>query len=381
MQIKAKNGGFTLVELLVVIAIIGILIGLLLPAVQAAREAARRMQCTNNLKQMGLAIQNFHDANDRIPGAWADPIFKFDATQYGDNVVGYSFRVALLPYIELGPQYQLIMAGLEDYKRGGNVSSFPSTLFQVSSDGSGDGKLFNTPIEAFQCPSESNKRPGSGPQATCNYFCNLGDVWGWHDWRRPTLRGPFGASKDYALGNSFASVTDGLSNTIFCAEGTVGLAGSTAVKTGFVNTGWYAHQDDGTWMAQLAGMRNGTDLTGFNDVWTTDYTRGRRWHHGYGQCYNAFHTILPPNSPSCGHEYHGMFSAASYHSGGVNAVMGDGSVRFISETIDAGNPANGHTVGGKSAYPFDNGKALDSKSPYGVWGAYGTIQGGETLSL
>lgn len=372
--------GFTLVELLVVIAIIGILIGLLLPAVQAAREAARRMQCTNNIKQIGLAIQNFHDTHNRMPASWADPIFKFNATTYGGDAVGYSFRVAILPFMELNPQYQLIMSGLEDYKRGGDVNTFPATTFQVSSDGSGDGQLFNTALPAYQCPSESNKKPGDGPVATVNYHCCLGDVWGWQDWKRPTLRGAF-VSKDAALGNDFSSITDGLSNTIFIGEGCVGISGSTAVKTGIANTSWYAHQDDGTFMYQLAAMRNGTQLRGYSDVWSTSYTRGRRWFHGYGQCYNAFHTILPPNSPSCGQEYSGMFSAASYHSGGVNVCMGDGSCRFISDTIDAGNPANGHTVGGVSAYPFDNGKNLDPKSPYGVWGAYGTIQGGETVSL
>lgn len=372
-----KRSGFTLVELLVVIAIIGILIGLLLPAVQAAREAARRMQCTNNLKQLGLAVQNFHDVNNRMPASWADPNYKING-DYGDNAVGYSFRVTIMPHMELGAQYALIMKGIEDYKKYGSMQS---STFKVSEDASGDGKLFKTTIDAFLCPSEAHKRGGSGPTASVSYHCCLGDVWCWNDWRRPTVRGAF-VQKDYTLGNDFSAVTDGLSNTVFMSEGTVGVAGGTNVKTGFVNTSWYAHQCTASWYGQLMSMKNGTELTGYNDVWSTEYTRGRRWFHGYGQCYNAFFTILPPNSPSCGQEYNGMFSAASYHSGGVNACMGDGSVRFVSETIDCGTPGSSwYTKGGASVGSFDNGTALDAKSPFGVWGAMGTVAGGETTQL
>ncbi|MDO5310162.1 MAG: DUF1559 domain-containing protein [Planctomycetia bacterium] len=373
----SKKSGFTLVELLVVIAIIGILIGLLLPAVQAAREAARRMQCTNNLKQLGLAIHNFHDVNGRLPASWADPFWKMSDGNYGDNAVGYSWRVTIMPNMELGAQFDLIKSRFDQYKSSGTLTD---NVFQVSGDGSGDGKLFREPIAAFLCPSETNKRFGNGPNGAVSYHCCLGDVWCWNDWRRPTVRGAF-IQKDYTLGNDFSAIADGLSNTIFVAEGTVALAGGTGVKTGVANTSWYAHQDNGTYMYQLMSMKNGSELKGYSDVWSTEYTRGRRWFHGYGQCYNAFFTILPPNSPSCGQEYSGMFSAASYHSGGVNGLMGDGSVRFISETINAGDPSQGHTRNGASAYPFDNGTSLDPKSPYGVWGAMGTIAGGETVSM
>ena len=370
-----RKSGFTLVELLVVIAIIGILIGLLLPAVQAAREAARRMQCTNNLKQIGLAIHNFHDVNGRLPASWADPHFKINDA-YGDNAVGYSFRVTIMPNMELNSEYSLIMEGIEAYKQSGAMVA--GKTFQVSDDNSGDGKLFRNIINGYICPSETHKRGPSGPTASVSYHCCLGDVWCWNDWRRPTLRGAF-IEKDYALGNDFAAISDGTSNTIFVSEGTVGLAGSTEVKTGFVNTDWYAHQATAAQFGQLMAMKNGNTLVGFSNVWDTEYTRGRRWFHGYGQCYNAFFTILPPNSPSCGHEYHGMFSAASYHSGGVNGLMGDGSVRFISDTIDAGTPGvSWYTKGGVTVGSFDNGASLDPKSPFGVWGAMGTIAGGET---
>lgn len=385
-----KTKAFTLVELLVVIAIIGILIGLLLPAVQAAREAARRMECTNKLKQIGIAYQNFHDAHNRFPAGWGDPLLKIGFTSangYPNNAYCYSFRAMILPYVENQPQYDLLMAGIKKLKDNdptGATGATISGVFNVTSDGSGDGKLFANPLSAFVCPSEANLSVPESPRAVGNYVVCMGDVWGWNDWVIPTLRG-VGVSKDDALSIGFSYIIDGSSNTIIVSENTVGLSGSIQVKTGVVHAVgdvWNPHQHNGSDIGLIPGMASGNEFnsTVVSSVWNTNYAKCRRWFHGFGQFYNAFHTILPPNSPSCGSEYNALMSASSYHSGGANTVFADGSVHFISDTINAGNPSLGHVING-TRKNFDNKTVVSGPSPYGIWGALGTCQGGETTAL
>ncbi|MDO5582291.1 MAG: DUF1559 domain-containing protein, partial [Planctomycetia bacterium] len=381
---------FTLVELLVVIAIIGILIGLLLPAVQAAREAARRMECTNKMKQIGIAYQNFHDAHNRFPAGWGDPLLKIgftSATGYPGDGVCYSFRVMLLPYIEHQAQYDLIMTGLKklkDTNPSGTTSTLTAGVFQVTHDTSGDGRLFANPLIPYICPSEAHIAVPEPPRAIANYVVCLGDVWGWNDWKLPTIRG-VGISKDDALILGFSYLTDGSSNTVIVSENTVGLSGSTQVKTGVVHAVgdiWYAHQHNGSDIGLIPGMAVGNEFisTVLSTVWNTQYAKSRRWFHGYAPFYNSFHTILPPNSPSCGPESHALMSASSYHTGGVNTVFADGSVHFISDTIDAGNPSQGHIINGVRKN-FNNGTKIQGVSPYGIWGALGSCQGGESVAL
>src|SRR3954469_1594045 len=149
--------GFTLVELLVVIAIIGVLVALLLPAVQAAREAARRMQCTNNLRQLGLALHNYHDVNLTFP------------LNYRPVAGGtYSWMQAILPYIEQQNLYSQITIG-------GTVALANNTM------------VANTPIKTFRCPSDglnqngmmTGASDGGGTKAITNYKANCGAAWTW----------------------------------------------------------------------------------------------------------------------------------------------------------------------------------------------------------
>src|SRR5690606_33556929 len=142
-----KPNGFTLVELLVVIAIIGVMVGLLLPAVQAAREAARRMSCTNNLKQIGLALHNYHDSFNRLPAGSTGVL---NAAGSNFNGHGWTWQAAILPYIEQGPLYDAIQG--------------PDGMGNEQGD-QNNGKplvLRDTDISVFWCPSQTDVR--NGPQ-------------------------------------------------------------------------------------------------------------------------------------------------------------------------------------------------------------------------
>lgn len=357
------NKGFTLVELLVVIAIIGILIGLLLPAVQSAREAARRMQCTNNLKQLGLAVQNYHDANNALPAA------RSQLGQSGWLTDGYggpwSATVHLLPYVEQGAIYQELVSYTDPNRS-------PRLEHPWSGNFPADYPALAATITAFLCPSDGNATQPSTDEhfsGRCNYMSSRGDSL-WNNNRHPNSeanaraktahRGVFHISPSFP---SMATVTDGTSNTVAWSECVSAIGSNGREIKGNMIGGLSSMYDGNSKPGPCLAMKNGTELS--QDGLATQW-RGQRWADGQVMI-SGFNTVLPPNSPICtysGDSGWGAATAQSNHSGGVNAAMLDGSVRFISETIDCGDSyANAVTSG---------------KSPYGVWGALGSAAGGET---
>ena len=364
-----RNNGFTLVELLVVIAIIGILIGLLLPAVQAAREAARRMQCTNNIKQLGLAAHNHHDVFGYLPSGSRQVQFKIKYN-YLEDWERWSALVVMLPFMEQNALYDLVIKDIE-------AGAFPWTT--------GNGYASCKSVQGLVCPSDGNGNSPEDDISHTSYHQCRGDMsinWNWDEYR-----GAFANGNKVPM--NLANITDGTTNTVFFAETCIGGQNTmNKVKGGIVFLGGNFNNGHTTsWSnfyftpAVCAAARgaNGEIANGYTVASKVNRLPGYRWCDARDE-HNMFWTILPPNSPNCavGDENSCRTSASSYHSGGVNVGMGDGSVRFISETIDAGDQAkDGYDVVRDKARPQD----YSGKSIYGVWGAMGSIRGGETVAL
>ncbi len=370
----ASRRGFTLVELLVVIAIIGILIGLLLPAVQMAREAARRMQCTNNLKQLGLACQNYHSAHEVYPAG------AFSIRNGNGETRRVSVFVPLTPFIEQAPLFEQIAN--DSYNAEFN-SDAPSQSYLTS------------PLEELLCPSDGDASAISG-QAPVSYRVSFGDF-PIHTANMESEKGNIAALGAGAGNicnanrgafapqqwNGIKGITDGSTNTIFFSERLIASTTSRQTKIAYTTSASLAQLDvkfqnrvlevtKGTNLAVDACMKlaDGRELA--ESVSSADMAdwSGKRWSDGAG-AYAAFMTILPPNAPSClayaDPSSGGMISPSSNHSGGVNCAMGDGSVRFVSETIDYQD-----TNGNPDAKIGCNSFTEYGKSYHGVWGAMGT---------
>ncbi|MCF0234102.1 MAG: DUF1559 domain-containing protein [Thermoguttaceae bacterium] len=372
MKCYRSRRGFTLVELLVVIAIIGILIGLLLPAVQAAREAARRMQCTNNLKQLALSVQNFHDVYNHLP-----PI-----AQNNSTYSRVSWMVMILPFIEQtaawneyagGGALHLSSPGNPQSARAtGTVAAFKANPWEW------DISVWYADFSSKICPSDpsGSDSPAQWFPGRTNYRASLGDATIASCYFAPDgkkSRGPFCVNNgsDY---RGLQYISDGTSNTVCIAEvPTHKTTAGADEQTLDIRTGILTGKNP-QWASTCIGFQDPNNPRSFISSAVTRPWLGRRWPDGM-YVYSSVNTILPPNSVHCLYSTSDaertIISAGSFHSGGANVAMCDGSVRFVSETIDCGD----------SSANNDDYRGKGGKSPYGVWGAMGTAAAGETVSL
>jgi prepilin-type processing-associated H-X9-DG protein len=342
--------------LLVVIAIIGILVALLLPAVQAAREAARRMSCSNNLKQLALATHNYHDVNKCFPSL-------SQGTQAGtppEAVSNYgvlSGVVVMLPYLEEQPLYDFFKSpqASPPYPAWGPVPWYGWNFAPHHEQPS-----------VLLCPSDGGGKFRAGTpydyQGDTNYNFCIGDSALTYADGGTNPRGVFG---HYTF-TSMGEISDGTSNTLLMSEMVI-----SKVNDGRNPRGNYVHnsgQDHTTNPASTCLVYLGPDglittsapdigeIRGVNWCWGTTITSG-------------FNTILGPNSICCKDNNSEWGNTAivppdSHHPSGVNAAMADGSVHFYTNTIDTGD---------RTAPSVNSGI-----SPYGVWGAMGSKDGGES---
>lgn len=380
---------FTLVELLVVIAIIGMLIALLLPAVQAAREAAKRSQCTNNMKQLGLALHNYHDTHNSLPSnGFGSPL---DATALS-NGCRLSVFVALTPFVEQMPLWEMIV--------GARFSPTPWSGTWASGF-TGDTTLAGQPVEHWRsqipmllCPSDgSGKTKAAADTGFTNYHPSHGDCpqrtnAGWSGANPTSAYKTRGAFPSFGW-MDLAAVSDGTSNTIAFAERLIGIARTAlSIKVGTSGDSASTVMNNNNSLPSnsaftLLPSECINTYTNHNGDYTGTYNADKGYFDLAGRvwgdsilCRLGITTILPPNKPSCLRRDNAtstngvtLNTPTSYHPGGVNVTLFDGSVRFISDTIDSGNMA------------ANRPNNYNATSPYGVWGAMGSISGSESVSF
>ncbi len=312
MDIRSDRRAFTLIELLVVIAIIAILIALLLPAVQQAREAARRTQCKSNMKQLGLAVHNYHDiANTLPPGA--QPSSR------------PNWRYSILPQIDQAPLFNSLVLSTRGWQSGcNNTSTYGQQYYNENLI------LVGKSLPVYQCPSNPQD-PNNPSGSLCNY-----DRLQLHDYVGISGATPDPAGRSNVCSTASAygvycnngtmvpgrvyrmrDLTDGTSNTIIIAEQS-GIAAGSDRRSNYHGgwRGWSATGDVTTYAS--AQHVSGVTTVAFAINSKTVQSGGN---------------LIPASNAA----YMGNTILNSYHAGGIHVLMGDGSVRFVSENIDFTN--------------------------------------------
>jgi prepilin-type N-terminal cleavage/methylation domain-containing protein/prepilin-type processing-associated H-X9-DG protein len=351
----SQRRGFTLIELLVVIAIIAVLIALLLPAVQSAREAARRVQCVNNLKQIGLGLHNYHSAAGSFP-------LGVSATNSVDNLnatgaaflgwVSWSAHSMLLPYIEQSPLYNAINFDFD-------ATTGPTWVVNST--------VTYSRVNGFICPSDPVSTANSIVGFNVNYAGSNGTT---TITSNNATTGVFASQTVYGL----ASITDGSSNTVAFGETLVGSGNGSS------NFGYRGNVVTGVGSgvpvldASAVGPTTQATLQACNTQWQSALAAGNGinigvnagWYWTVGsESFTFIHTIVPPGSTQfpwngcrygCGgcsnyaSDHCNIANANSFHPGGANILFGDGSVKFVKNSVALatwwalGTRANGEVV-------------------------------------
>jgi len=326
---------FTLIELLVVIAIIAVLIALLLPAVQSAREAARRSQCVNNLKQIGLALHNYHSVNEALPPAgqeWSGgTVGGYPSYGWVHGPQNFSMKARILPYMEQQNAYNALNFSVTAVWGTGSAAPYVR-----------DGEFINSTvavmkIASFVCPSDGNVPGGGSPQGQGVSYANNDGLnrynSGWYSSGPSYYMGDDGALKKT---RTFATITDGTSATVAFSEWVKGKgnnqqAGLHQVLQNGPSVTLNPQTVTGNQANQLLAAACQNTPVDLSKTW--DF-KGELWlFHESGRGGGYYH-IMTPNKKSCsGPGRDTLIGASSYHPGGVNVLFLDGSVKFVKDTV------------------------------------------------
>ncbi|WP_044301494.1 DUF1559 domain-containing protein [Rhodopirellula sallentina] len=378
---------FTLVELLVVIAIIGVLVGLLLPAVQAAREAARRMQCSNNLKQLGLAMHNYHSAYNQLPkqcggstGSTGSHTSNVTGGATNSSIGTLSAHVGLLPFFEQQALWEQVSNPYDD-----GINTYPA---MGPAPYVGLYEPWRTQVTTLLCPSDLARTAVTDTGNTNYSFC-LGDsFWNCNNDNDLYIRQNRGVFV-YRTTMRFRDVLDGLSNTIAMGEN----GRSAGAREIIGDPAYYSSggQNPVRNNPKLEGWDNlvdttrpqyyapGTSIT--SESGDVARSRGAAWASGLAM-HTGVLTVFPPNAPSfqrgnsgqAAGGAGGIFTMGSRHQGGCHVLMADGAVKFITDSIESGD-LNSAPVG----VPHSTAPPIGAESNYGLWGSLGSRASKETI--